>query len=202
MRMQGLKMATALGGVGKCLLVVLKEKWEGLCYSEVGVCMCVRVGVFMGVLYSHDNIIAEVSLVDFDGKVMKALNKPWGETLRHRDFSKIKRLSWYLIKCKKNPEKTKKPKNLIRVIVSCILFLIHLQLNSTPMCWGRGLQKAELLPNSDFSVSLLSRSLREGRGTGSYQVSDRIWGADSFHQGTYNFCWNPPAERISQGRQQ
>lgn len=38
---------------------------------------------------AHYNVIAESNLVDFEGEVMKALNKPWEKTSRHRDFIKI-----------------------------------------------------------------------------------------------------------------
>lgn len=51
---------------------------------------------------AHDNVVAELNLVDFDGEVMKALNEPWEKTSRHRDFIKINCLFWCLIKYKKS----------------------------------------------------------------------------------------------------
>lgn len=38
---------------------------------------------------ANDKVMAKLSVVDFDGEGVKALNKPWGKTPRHRDFVKM-----------------------------------------------------------------------------------------------------------------
>lgn len=80
-----------------------KEKWAELVQGR-GVCVCVSVSLslFTGgplhvTIYSHDEGMAEVSLVDFDGEAVKALNRPRGKTLKQRDYL----FFGCLIKCKK-----------------------------------------------------------------------------------------------------
>lgn len=85
-----------------------------------GVCVCVCMGVQGGptqvTINSNDKVMAKSSLIDFDEK-MKALNKSWGKTPRHRDFIKIKCLFWCFIKYNKS----------YTCCISCILFLIALR---------------------------------------------------------------------------
>lgn len=89
----GFSHCTLLGS-GKCYLEVSKEKRTVLSYFKVHV--CTRMGdPLQATINSNDKVMAKLSIVDFDGEGVKALNKPWGKTPRHRDFVKMSFLMPY-----------------------------------------------------------------------------------------------------------